>query len=63
MNATIYVEPQNVIEQPATISFTSITVEISQNRAEGHDHSDCPYCREEAVPERCPGFRLEWLVG
>jgi hypothetical protein len=62
MNATIlHIEPRDAFEQPATISFASITVEIAREHAEGHDHHDCPLCREQAIPERCPGFRLEWL--
>lgn len=25
-----------------------------------HYHYDCPTCSEEAIPERCPAFRIEW---
>jgi hypothetical protein len=48
---------------PQTISFTSMTmeVEIGKERQDGHRHNGCPFCSEEAVPERCPGYRIEWL--
>ncbi len=29
---------------------------------DGHFHWDCPLCCEEAVRERCPAFRLDWVM-
>ena len=28
----------------------------------GHYHYDCPICSEEAIRERCPAFRMEWMT-
>lgn len=27
-----------------------------------HYHHDCPECTEEAIRERCPAFRIEWVA-
>ena len=47
--------------QERTISLAPMTVEIGNERTDGHCHHSCSLCSEEAVPERCPGFRLDWL--
>lgn len=46
---------------PQTISLAPATVEIGDDRLDVHSHRGCPLCSEEALPERCPGFRLDWL--
>lgn len=44
-----------------TISLAPMTIEIGNERTDGHCHRGCTLCTEEAIPERCPGFRLDWL--
>lgn len=46
---------------PQTISLAPNTIEIGNERTDGHCHRGCTLCSEEAIPERCPGFRLDWL--
>ena len=56
---TLWKDERDVV--PQTISHDPATVEIGDEHENGHCHYDCPLCSEEALPERCPGFRLDWL--
>jgi hypothetical protein len=52
-----------VDSQPATINYDPPTIEIGNERPDGHCHHRCELCSEEAIRERCPGFRLDWVCG